>query len=89
MFCQNCGTEINEGIKFCPNCGNPLNITNAQTKAKTQENAIEIKGNFPVAQSKIPLDLLDGEQLILQYNVAIISGMAANGILSLTINKKR
>ena len=87
MFCQNCGTEINEGIKFCPNCGNPLNITNAQTKAKTQENAIEIKGNFPVAQSKIPLDHLECEQLILQYNVAIISGMAANGILSLTIKR--
>ena len=38
-------------------------------------------------QSKIPLELFDGERLILQYNVAIISGMAANGKLSLT-NKR-
>ena len=24
MFCQNCGNEINEGIKFCPNCGDAI-----------------------------------------------------------------
>lgn len=87
MFCQNCGTEIKEGIKFCPNCGNSLDVKMTSAKEKTQGSTIEIKGNFPVAKSKIPLDLLDDEQLILQYNVAIISGVAANGILSLT-NKR-
>lgn len=25
MFCQNCGTEINQEIKFCPNCGFTVN----------------------------------------------------------------
>lgn len=54
---------------------------------KTPENDIEIKGDFPVVQSKIPLELLDREYLILQYKIAVISGLAADGILSLT-NKR-
>lgn len=87
MFCQNCGNEINEGTKFCPNCGNAIGIINNTTKDTVKENVVEIQGDFPIAQSKIPLELLEGEQLILQYNVAIISKLAANGILSLT-NKR-
>lgn len=23
MFCQNCGTQLNEGARFCSNCGTP------------------------------------------------------------------
>ena len=84
-FCQNCGKELNVGAKFCDGCGNAINNASAQEKA--QESIVEIKGDFPIAQSKIPLQLMEGEQLILQYNVAIISGVAANGILSLT-NKR-
>lgn len=24
MFCQNCGTQNSDGVKFCNNCGAPL-----------------------------------------------------------------
>lgn len=36
MFCQNCGTEINEETKFCPNCGTKTNSTQT-TEQKNQE----------------------------------------------------
>ena len=84
-FCSKCGKPVNENAAFCDGCGNALNANS--TQATTQNNSVEIRGEFPIAQSKIPLQLMDGEQLILQYNVAIIAGMAANGILSLT-NKR-
>ena len=86
MFCPNCGNKIDEGVKFCPNCGNATEKVNT-TEVAAKENTVEIHGDFPIAQSKIPLDLLEGERLILQYNVAIISKLAANGLLSLT-NKR-
>ena len=25
MFCENCGTQVEDGAKFCPNCGTPVN----------------------------------------------------------------
>jgi len=24
MFCQNCGAQLNEGVRFCGNCGTPV-----------------------------------------------------------------
>ncbi len=24
MFCSNCGTQIEDGVKYCPNCGTPV-----------------------------------------------------------------
>lgn len=24
MFCSNCGTQVEDGVKYCPNCGTPL-----------------------------------------------------------------
>lgn len=81
-YCTKCGKELSDNAKFCDGCGNAINSTT--TQEKQQEDIVEIQGNFPVVQSKIPLQLLDGEKLLLQYNVAIISGMAASGVLSLT-----
>ena len=26
MFCHNCGTALDEGVKFCPNCGTPIEV---------------------------------------------------------------
>ncbi len=26
MFCQNCGTQIEDGVKFCPNCGAAVEV---------------------------------------------------------------
>lgn len=29
MCCNNCGTQVKEGVKFCPKCGSPISPTNA------------------------------------------------------------
>lgn len=87
MFCSNCGSEVPNGVKFCSNCEKELNGESMSTQSKKIEDSVEINGDFPNISSKIPLQLLAGEKLMLQYNVAIISGLAANGLLSLT-NKR-
>lgn len=85
MFCKNCGTELNAGTSFCTVCGSAA--VGAGVNVAQNPYDVEIKGNFPIIQSKIPLALAAGEQLILQNKVAIVSGMVAGGLLSLT-NKR-
>lgn len=31
MFCQKCGSKLENNSKFCPNCGNPTNINTYNT----------------------------------------------------------
>ena len=35
MFCKNCGTKIEEGLKFCPNCGTQVQAPAAAPAQQT------------------------------------------------------
>ena len=35
MFCKNCGTKIEEGLKFCPNCGTQVQAPAAAPALQT------------------------------------------------------
>ena len=62
-----------------PTSSNVVNTSNS--------NDLEIKGDFPLAQSKIPLKLLEGEKVICQYEATTLTGAgstAVNGFLTLT-----
>jgi uncharacterized membrane protein YvbJ len=36
MFCQNCGKEIKEEMKFCPSCGRKVVIINSEARNRVQ-----------------------------------------------------
>lgn len=36
MFCRQCGTELEEGVKFCTNCGTPVAQAERQDKQRVQ-----------------------------------------------------
>ena len=38
MFCQKCGSELNEGVAFCQNCGAPVAPVEPQAQAQYQQN---------------------------------------------------
>ena len=41
MFCNNCGTQINESAKFCTNCGNKIDAGSLETVIiKKKDNII-------------------------------------------------
>ena len=40
MFCQNCGTQLPEGVKFCPECGAPVEITESVRDMPTVEEPV-------------------------------------------------
>ena len=35
MYCQNCGTQIDDSVKFCPNCGTPVAVQEAVQEEQT------------------------------------------------------
>ena len=37
MFCQNCGSELNNTDKFCPNCGAPVEVREAVVEEPVTE----------------------------------------------------
>ncbi len=53
----------------------------------SNDKDIEIKGDFPLAESKIPLELLEGEKVILQHKGVMCSGSINDGYITLT-NKR-
>ncbi len=61
---------------------NSNNVNNSSAN-----NMIEIKGEFPFVESKIPLELLNGEKVIAQHVAVICEGPAVNGLITLT-NKR-
>lgn len=57
---------------------------NTDNNITINENVLEIKGDFPIAESKIKLQLQDGEKIILQQAGVITGGIAINGYITLT-----
>lgn len=53
----------------------------------SNDKDIEIKGDFPLTESKIPLELLEGEKVILQHKGVMCSGAINDGYITLT-NKR-
>lgn len=45
MFCNRCGKEINEGIKFCPACGKEIKPVVKSGNAIKPEASVELKAN--------------------------------------------
>lgn len=43
-FCQNCGSQLQEGAKFCPNCGTPTGqVANAGANANQNANNANVR----------------------------------------------
>ncbi|MBR7010051.1 MAG: hypothetical protein IKI02_03950 [Oscillospiraceae bacterium] len=41
MFCEKCGTRVDDGLAFCPNCGNRLSVPAAPEAAPKKEAPVE------------------------------------------------
>ena len=43
-FCENCGTELGQGVKFCPNCGkNTGEGTSSESKKTGSSGRVSIQ----------------------------------------------
>ncbi len=51
MFCSNCGTRIEEEVKFCPNCGNGIGSSGLQT-TKSSYGVVDADSPFRIQGEK-------------------------------------
>ena len=56
MFCNNCGTQLDDGAAFCPNCGAP-----AETAPNPAPNATAPYAPAPAAYGQTPAPSADGK----------------------------
>jgi tetratricopeptide (TPR) repeat protein len=49
MFCQSCGSKIDDGVKFCPSCGTAVNA--AEGDIKNTEGEVQSPVNASVVQN--------------------------------------
>ncbi len=52
-FCGNCGTKVEDGVKFCPGCGAAINAQPQQAQAAPQQNyQQQAQQNVPPVQDQ-------------------------------------
>lgn len=40
-FCSNCGTQVEDGVRFCPSCGNTMGTSGAQAPSEAAQPAAD------------------------------------------------
>lgn len=99
MFCDNCGTELKDGVKFCPKCGAEVKEVKSQISSEdinnksvshTEDNPTVAKVNKIIAILNI---VMGGIVLLIgimeidfvwgEYAIWFSAGLIASGILQL------
>lgn len=68
MFCNNCGTSLEDGAKFCPNCGSKIdNVVAPATEVAVETTAeqvaeIPVENLAPVAPVEETVNLVEEKQ---------------------------
>lgn len=68
MFCENCGSKIEEKARFCDKCGKAIDISSSASSTKTKSINASKKTNYQKAiskEAKIIMAILIGSVLII------------------------
>ena len=78
-FCRNCGTRVDEGVKFCPACGTQMEAASPEQQAQTQQ--APPAGNQNDFQAKFA-NLNNTADTTAEFDQADITNNKAMGILA-------
>lgn len=78
MFCENCGTNVPDGIKFCPECGAEIKPVNAPVQS--QGNYGQTSGNAQAGSGGKPAWLRNRRKLYYGLGIAVVVILVIGGI---------
>lgn len=81
-FCGNCGTQVNEGVKFCPGCGNAMAAPAAEQQAQAQQPPVQEPAANQNDFSAKFANLNNTADTTAEYDPADITNNKAMGILA-------
>jgi hypothetical protein len=79
MFCQNCGTKIEDGLKFCTNCGARIDAAGVSVNQEKTANVIQPQPAGKKFFTKKNTIILIG--IIALAAIAAVVGIGVGGIL--------
>jgi len=90
VFCQNCGTEANEGSKFCSKCGNSLEDKISDSVVNNSEISTDSNAGLSINDSVINRStitnignvILEKEKVNAIYNIEKARKLATKGKIS-------
>lgn len=77
MFCEECGTKLEPGIRFCENCGTPVPMENITTNPQN-ENTVKTENCISVFTSSNWQNLWKNENSSCQNETGIILTKSSN-----------
>ena len=96
LFCENCGTKLDEDSAFCINCGHKINKPSTENQQPTQQQStqnqqprIERQPFWMERNHILPgiVTLADGEEVVKEYACTQLKRPKCQGTLSVT-NKR-
>ena len=80
MYCQNCGKEIQEGVKFCPGCGSPTGFAlSAQEDSKPITGSPESVADVGSAETE-KAEIIQEESTAAEIEKAVETPVQAEGV---------
>ena len=81
-FCGNCGTQVNEGVKFCPGCGNQVAVPAAEQQTQAQQPSVQGSAANQNGFSAKFANLNNTADTTAEYDPADITNNKTMGILA-------
>lgn len=78
-YCDQCGTQIDEGARFCRNCGKPLQPTGPE-RQNTENIETSVKGPGKENKRNLPLIATVAAIVLVCFGVGACFGLNVGGV---------
>lgn len=76
MFCENCGTLLEDGAKFCPNCGTPCASTTTVAEQEPAQTSAQAAAPEPMNEPTTSVQLFSDGKYRWTYDLNLLKNLS-------------